>query len=185
VPNGGATGSAGFAASAGRPGTSAAAGSGGAGAGTSGAAGSSDAGGAVTTLTFDVTTAAVGGRYKPKNIGAVWIQNDSGKLVKSLEVWAGVRRRWLTRYVGVLSGATVDVTASATLSNHRAHHATWNLKDKSGAPVPPGKYTLVMELTDGDMTGRFNSIEFDTSAGPQSLSPTDAPSFTTMQLELK
>ena len=140
---------------------------------------------AVASLSFDVTTSPVGNRYQPKNIGAIWVQDASGKLVKSLEVWAGIRRRHLTKYVSALSGGSVDAMSSATLSSHKTHHATWNLKDRSGAAAAPGKYTLVMELTDGDTTGRFNTVEFDTSKGPTSLSPKDAPSFSAMKLQLQ
>jgi hypothetical protein len=127
----------------------------------------------------------VGGRYQPKNIGAIWVQDKNGKLVKSLAVWAAIRRRYLTRYASALAGSSVDVTASATLSSHRAHHATWDMKDRSGATVAPGSYTLVMELTDGDMTGRSNTVAFDTNAGAQTLSPADAPSFGSLKLVLQ
>jgi hypothetical protein len=160
-----------------------AAGTGAAAAGSAGA--SAPAAVVPTMLAFDVTTSAAGGRYQPRNIGAIWIENSSGKLVKSLEVWAGIRRRYLTRYAAALSGSAVDVTASATLSSHRAHHATWNMKDKSGAAASPGRYTLVMELTDADTTGRSNTVEFDTSAGPLSLMPASAASFSSMQLQLQ
>jgi hypothetical protein len=59
------------------------------------------------------------------------------------------------------------------------------MKDRSGAAAPAGKYTLVMELTDGDQTGRSNTIDFDTSAGPQTMTPAMAPSFTSMKLQLQ
>jgi hypothetical protein len=147
--------------------------------------GSTGASAGATSLSFDVTTSAVGYRYQPRNIGAIWVQDDSGKLIKSLEVWAGVRRRYLTRYTSALSGSTVDVTASATLSSHRAHHVTWNMKDKSGSAVAPGKYNLIIELTDGDQTGRNDIVPFDTSAGPSTSSPADAPSFSSMRLQLQ
>lgn len=184
-------GTGGVAGAAGERGAAGAAAGAGAGAGAAGsAAGSGGSSGAPTTnsvasLAFDVTTSAVGYRYQPKNIGAIWIQDQNGKLVKSLEVWARTRRRWLTRYQSQLAGSAVDVTASATLSNHRAHHVTWDLKDKSGATVAPGSYTLAMELTDGDQTGRMNTVPFDTSAGPKTLTPANAPSFNSMMLQLQ
>jgi hypothetical protein len=158
-------------------------------AGSGGATGAAGSGGAPATtpalLSFDVTTSPVGGRYQPKNIGAIWIQDANGKLVKSLEVWAGIRRRYLTHYNSALSGVAVDVTASATLSSHKTHHASWNLKDRNGAAVAPGKYTLVIELTDGDMTGRSDSVDFDMSAGAQTLTPANAPSFGSMKLQMQ
>jgi hypothetical protein len=150
-----------------------------------GAAGVPAANSSATSLAFDVTTSPVGGRYQPRNIGAIWIQDANGKLVKSLEVWAATRRRYLTRYASALSLASVDVTSSATLSSHRTHHARWTMTDRNGSIVMPGKYALVVELTDGDMTGRSTTIDFDTSAGAQTLMPSDAPSFSAMTVTLQ
>jgi hypothetical protein len=179
------TGVAGSAGNGGRAGGSGNAGMSAAGSGGTAGSGAAPGGGGILSLAFDVTTSPVGGRYQPRNIGAIWVEDGNGKLVKSLEVWAALRRRYLTAYVSALAGGFVDVTASATLGSHRAHHATWNMKDRNGAAVPPGKYTLVMETTDDDRTGRSNSVDFDTSAGPQTLKPANAPSFASMQLQLQ
>lgn len=51
--------------------------------------------------------------------------------------------------------------------------------------MPPGTYSLIMELTDGDRTGRTNSVPFDTSAGASDSSPADAPSFSSMHLQVQ
>lgn len=143
-------------------------------------------GSGVTSLTFNFSTEPVGGRYKPKNIGAVWISDSSGKLVKSLEVWARIRLRYLTKYAGVRGSARPDVTATATLPNHNlAHMVMWDLKDTKGAAVPPGKYTLNAEITDQDATGKNISVEVDTSAGPMTLMPPASTGFTKLELVLK
>jgi hypothetical protein len=141
----------------------------------------------LSALSFDVTTAPQGGKYKPKNIGAIWIQSGSGQFVKSLEVWAKTRRKYLTKYNAAVGGssAAIDVTASATLSSHKAHHVSWNLTDKSGAAVPAGKYTLWVEVTDADAAGKAYSVDFDTSAGAQTVSPADATYFSAMSLKLQ
>lgn len=141
--------------------------------------------GALTSVQFNVTTESLGGRYKPKNIGAIWITDDGGKLVKSLEVWARLRLRYLTKYASSRAGAKVDVTATATLTSHKAHMASWDLKDTTGAAVPPGKYTLNAEITDADATGKNVSVPFDTSAGPMTIKPADSTGFTGMELVLK
>lgn len=139
----------------------------------------------VTALAFEVSTAPVGLKYKPKNIGAIWIADESGKLVKSLEVWAATRVRYLTAYTKARAGASIDVSARATLPSHRAHQVTWDLTDKSGAQVEPGKYRLHLELTDGDATGQTTAIDFDTSAAAGSSTPPDAACFSGMKLQLK
>lgn len=139
----------------------------------------------VASLSFEVTTSGAGGRYQPKNIGAIWIEDDNGDVVKTLQVWAGSRRRYLTGYLGAMAGSKIDVTASATLPRHQTHTVSWNLKDKSGAAVAPGTYHVRMELTDGNQTGKSNTLDFDTSQGPKTLSPSDAPSFGAMKLVLQ
>jgi hypothetical protein len=172
--------------------------------GASGASGAADGGGAggadaspndagvveppstaVTSLRFEVTTSAVGGRYQPKNIGAIWIEDDGGAVIKTLEVWAKTRRRYLTGYLGAMAGGTVDVTASATLSRHQTHTVTWDLKDKAGNVVMPGAYRLRMELTDRDSAGRSHVVDFDTRQGAMTLTPPDAPSFGALQIALQ
>jgi hypothetical protein len=160
---------------------------GGAGGSQTGAAGSGTdgGGGTVSSVAFDVMTAPQGGLYQPRNIGAIWIQDSSGKFMKSLEVWAGIRRTYLSKYNAAHGSMAVDVTASATLNSHKMHHATWNLKDRSGAAAPPGKYTVFIELTDTDWTGKFKSVDFDTSMGPQTLMPTGDSYFSALKLTLQ
>jgi hypothetical protein len=138
----------------------------------------------VTKLEFSYTTESLGGRYAPKNVGAIWVSDSSGKLVKSLEVWARVRLRYLTSYASARGSARPDVTATATLTNHKSHTASWDLKDTTGAAVAPGKYTLHAELTDNHMTGKTIMIPFDTSAGA-TIEPEASPGFMDMKLVLQ
>jgi hypothetical protein len=154
-------------------------------AGSAGAAGSTSPTGTVASLSFDVMTAPQGGLYQPRNIGAIWIQDSTGRFMKSLEVWAGIRSRYLSKYAAARGSMAVDVTASATLSSHRMHHATWNLKDRTGTAAPAGKYTLYIELTDTDWTGKFKSVDFDTSLGAQTLMPAGDSYYSAMKLTLQ
>lgn len=139
----------------------------------------------VTTLELSYTTEALGGRYAPKNVGAVWVTDSSGKLVKSLEVWARIRLRYLLNYAAARGSARPDVTATATLTNHKAHMATWDLKGSSGAAVPPGKYTLHAEVTDSHMDGKTITIPFDTSAGPTTIDAPASAGFKSLKLTLQ
>lgn len=139
----------------------------------------------VTALELSYSTESLGGRYSPKNIGAIWVTDSSGKLVKSLEVWARTRLRYLTTYASARASARPDVTATATLTNHKAHMASWDLKDITGAAVPSGKYTLHAEVTDSHTDGKAITVPFDTSAGPTTIEPPDSPGFVGMKLVLK
>lgn len=142
--------------------------------------------GTVQSVTFDVTTVAQGGKYAPKNIGAIWIEDESGAYVRSIEVWAGIRKRDLRQYVSKLGGRKdTDVTTSATLRAHRAHEVTWDLKDSSGAVVPAGAYKLYVEVTDREGAGQTYSVAFDTSQGTQIITPAGSSYYNSMSLKLE
>jgi hypothetical protein len=149
----------------------------------SGSAMNSD--GRVSMLAFDVQTKAQGGRYAPRNIGAIWIQNDAGQFVKTLKLWSRIRQRYLSKYNAARSGMTIDVTTSATLSSHMLHHVAWDLKDRNGQSVEPGKYTLFIEVTDKDAPGALEQLEFDTSHGAQTVEPEDASYYEMQKLVLR
>jgi hypothetical protein len=141
--------------------------------------------GAVSTLEFNYSTESLGGRYSPKNVGAVWVTDSNGKLVKSLELWARTRLRYLLTYATARESARPDVTATATLTSHKAHTASWDLKDSTGASVPAGKYVLHAEVTDSHADGKSISVPFDTSAGAATLKAPDSAGFTGLELVLK
>lgn len=149
-----------------------------------GAAGAAAPSGGVRSVAFEVLTVSQGGRYQPRNIGAIWIADASGKLIKSLKVWARVRQRYLIKYNAARSGMAIDVTASATLTSHQTHRVSWDHKDRAGAVAPPGKYSLMIEVTDKDAQGAVGQFPFDTSAGATTLTPTATPQFTMLKLQL-
>lgn len=141
------------------------------------------AGSEPSSVSFTVTTAAPGGRYQPKNIGAIWIQTPAGDFVKTLELWAKTRRRYLTKYnTTVGTSGAVDVTASATLPSHIAHRVSWDHRDRSGALLEAGAFRACVEVTDADATGPYYCLDFDTRAGMQSLTPADQPCFKSLTL---
>ena len=78
----------------------------------------------------------------------------------------------------------IDVTASATLSSHQMHRVTWDLKDRAGAAAPPGKYSVLIEVTDKDAAGVLGQFEFDTSRGPAVLMPANTPQYSMLKLQL-
>jgi hypothetical protein len=113
------------------------------------------------TLSVSVTSASVGGRYAPRNVGAIWIETGSGEFVKTIERWVAIRtsdlRAWNQRtggwgfsFFGTSSSPdAVDCVTAATLTNHRAHSPTWAMKDVDGMVVPDGPYKVVLEVGDG------------------------------------
>lgn len=156
-------------------------GSGGVGGESAGAGGSSSTGD--SSVSFDVTTLPQGGKYQPKNIGAIWVETASGQFVRTLQLWARVRRRYLTKFNSAVgTPGAVDVTASATLPRHEPHHVTWDLTDRSGAAVTPGAYRLWIEVTDAEASGSSYALDFDTRVGSQTLTPADQTYFHALSL---
>ena len=187
---GGGSGSAGSSGSGGKSSGSGCAGTSGSGgksssAGTSGAAGSAGSSAESTSVSFTVTTMPLGGKYQPKNIGAIWIETRDGEFVKTLELWAKTRRRYLTKFnKAVGTAGTVDVTASATLLMHKTHDVLWHHIDRSALNRSPGPYRLCVEVTDASATGQNYCLDFDSSAGAQTLTPADQTYFKALSLSV-
>jgi hypothetical protein len=176
---------AGMSGAAGSAGAGIAGASGSAGAGASGAGGAAGSHAESTSISFSVTTMPLGGKYEPKNIGAIWVETRSGEFVKTLELWAKTRRRYLTRFykAGGTTGS-VDVTASATLSVHKTHEVLWNHLDRSALSRSPGLYRLCVEVTDASASGQSYCIDVDSSAGTQTLTPEDQAYFKALSLSV-
>jgi len=138
-----------------------------------------------TRLTFRVLTVPLGGRYAPRNIGAVWIETSAGRFVKTLTRWARQRARYLSRFATASGNNLVDATTSATLQTHVVHEVSWDLTDTAGARVADGDYKILIETTDRNSSGDSLAIPFSTGPDPFSIAPEDAPHFVDMTLKLE
>ena len=87
---------------------------------------------------------------------AVWIENENGELVKTLFVTefaakGGYEKRpdaipvWVERS-GVAQGSVADAVSGATPKSGSLSYV-WDLTDESGARVPDGTYTFLVEGT--------------------------------------
>lgn len=141
--------------------------------------------GALTKLTFSVKTAPNGGRYKPKNIGAIWVETSDGKFVKTLERWARIRARFLKTFAAASNNDLTDAVTSATLTTHKEHKVTWDLTDRSDARVKDGKYRLAIEMTDKDAAGALLYVPFTLGRAPVRLTPTSTAQFSAMSLTIE
>lgn len=136
------------------------------------------------TLTVTVTTAQTATAvYAPKNILAIWIEDNSGKFIKTLMAYASTRKAYLTNW-GTSTNAIgsayniVDAVSGATLSSHSTRTCSWNGTDYSGKVAADGSYKLCMELTDQHIASNYTSFMFTKGSANQSLTPPDVlPSF--------
>ena len=140
-------------------------------------------------LTVSVKTSDTGGNYKPKNVVSIWIEDSSGKFVKTLMVYADKRMKHLNTWE-TSTNATgsmynkVDAISGATRSNHNTVlNCTWNGKDYAGKLVADGNYLLRMELTDKNNTGRTTSIAFVKDGNAFTQTPANVPSFSNISLK--
>jgi hypothetical protein len=134
-------------------------------------------------VSFRVTTLPQGGRYEPKNAGAIWVEDTEGSWVKTLALWASVRVRYLTEYqVRNPSHDKTDAITSATLREHQTHEVRWNLEDAAGESVADGDYVVVVEVTDRDASGKVLEVGFTKASEPLHVTLEDSEFFADVEL---
>ena len=139
------------------------------------------------TLAASVTSSSTGGNYAPRNVVAIWIEDNSGKFVKTLLAYANARITHLNTWQAssLAAGKEFDKTdaiSGATQSSHATRTCQWNGTDYSGKLMADGDYKVRMELTDKNATGNIASFTFTKGATAQKLTPTSVPSFSSVML---
>ena len=102
--------------------------------------------------------------YAPRNVVAVWVENDAGAFVKTLLRYGVKRAEYLIAWESVAADRSQidgdpDVITGATRSGHGPLTVTWNLVDWMGNPVDDGIYTIRMELTDHNSSSMSENNE--------------------------
>ena len=97
-------------------------------------------------FTLSVTTVSYSGRFAPRNVGAIWIEDATGSFVKTLRTWGGPRLNNALRWQSVAAGSRVDAISSATRAGHGPISGAWNCTDGSRSAVPQGPYSACIEF---------------------------------------
>lgn len=139
------------------------------------------------TLSVSVKTGTTGGTYAPKNIEAIWVEDSTGKFVKTLLAYANQRKGYLYTWIASTTAAgsvynTVDATTGATQSTHGTRTCAWNGTNWNRVAVPDGTYRLRMELTDKHAQGNLATITFVKGKNLQTLNPANVPSFSSISV---
>lgn len=131
----------------------------------------------LTRLAFSVRTTAFGGQFKPRNVGAIWIERDDGTFVRTLERWGIMRAKWLERFNSASGGDVTDAITGPTLTSHGVHEVEWDLHDLSGCELPNGPLWLLVELTDRSGPGEWLAIPIEKGSEPGTTQPSDTAVF--------
>jgi thiamine biosynthesis lipoprotein ApbE len=106
-------------------------------------------GGYQVTLTINLKAPGGGGKRAKRPYVAVWVENAEGKRVRTVTVW-GNQRKYLPDLRSWWSLAREDAqwAASITRATRSAgqHRIAWDGMDDHGTPLPPGTYSIVLEV---------------------------------------
>jgi hypothetical protein len=137
-------------------------------------------------LDISVTTSSTGGNYAPRNVVAIWIEDESGNFVKTLLAYADKRIQHLNNWENATNAKgsmynRTDAITGATQSSHGTRTCSWNGTDYNKILVADGKYFVCMELTDKNSTGNFSKFEF-TKGVSSSVTPQNVASFSSVNI---
>jgi len=134
-------------------------------------------------LTVTATTFTANGTYAPRNVVAMWIQDSSGKFVKTMLILANARKAHLTNWVTATPvGNSIDAISGATQTSHGTRSCIWNGTDALKMPVADGTYTVKMEMTESNSGSRVGTFTFDKGPNAQTLTPTNIASFSNISI---
>ena len=135
------------------------------------------------SLSVSATTSTAGGNYAPRNIAAIWVEDNAGIYVKTLIVNAKRYMRHLTNWLAKNPNTeVVDASTGATSSDYGILTGTWNGTDAAGNVVADGTYRVCMELTDSNGTGNYAYFTFTKGAAADKQTPANKPSFSDISI---
>jgi len=139
---------------------------------------------AASCLTVSVTITGSGYKGSGNCVGAIWVEDGTGKFVKTLSVWGcariGTLHAWPADTSGI-AGKRVDAVTGCT-QKVGTKKATWNCTDYNRMPVPDGPYKVCFEDSQSNSGGPNQCIAFNKGASPFTLMPPNATDFTSVVL---
>ena len=81
----------------------------------------------------------------------MWVEDSGGNFIKTISRWSDVRTQYLLDWLAKAGAADADAVSGASRPNYPGTlKATWDLKNKAGAVIPDGTYTIRIEMADGN-----------------------------------
>jgi len=122
------------------------------------------------SMKVTVDTKTYNGNYAPKNVFAIWIENESGDYIRTLLVKAKRYKKKLDRWASISNmGSTgmVDAVTSASRNNHNSESVLWDLKDKNDQKVSDGIYKVWFEVNETNGTSKKTSATIRIDNNPK------------------
>jgi hypothetical protein len=142
---------------------------------------------------LQVTTVTANGTFAPHNVGAVWIEDDSGAFVKTLSKWGYLDLVEAVAWYSSSNANGVDAISGATRPSQGPLQAGWNCTDTSGAAVPRGRYRVCMTYAEDNSATSIRPnpsppimlcAPFVLGSAPLVLTPTGDAHFTDIHIAL-
>ena len=131
----------------------------------------------VGNVEITLTTVAYRGRYSPRHVGAIWIEDGEGKYLRSLDVWAQRREEHLAQWLAASGGKRGDAISGATKNPHQTHTLEWDRMDVDGVEYGAGTYVLRAEQTEDHSSasdpGPQLNLQFQMGQGKMEFSQAD------------
>jgi len=137
----------------------------------------------IGTLSVSTLTSSNGGPFSPRHVLAIWVENNSGQLVKTLLIYAAERKSNLTNWKSNSAGNSTDAITGATQNTHTTRTCSWNGKDASGTLVSNGYYKLCMELADSNGSSTFKTFTFAKDSIAKTATPSNVQSFSNISIK--
>ena len=139
------------------------------------------------TLSVSAVTCTAGGNYAPKNVIAIWVEDSSGKFVKTLLQYGTKRKTFLNNWGSATRAAgssynSTDAVTGATRTAFGTVYCNWDGTDFNKKLMADGEYRLRLELTDKNATGNVLTYPFNKGPKNQSMAPSAVSGFSAVSI---
>ena len=136
------------------------------------------------SLKANLLTTTYKGQYAPKHVLAIWIESSLGTFVKTLNLNASAREKYLKNWLDATSSEnTTDAVVGATLKSHVEMSCVWDGTDIKSNIVGDGNYNLKVEFTESNSTGKVASFPFTKGTATDSQTPAAVTNITVNTLD--
>jgi hypothetical protein len=137
-------------------------------------------------LKISFETHSYSGSFAPRNIGAVWVETETGQYVRTVDGWSRLRLRMLDGWIQFVDGDpnARDAISGATAQQHGPHVYYWDRMDNRGKMLSTGEFVIRGEMTEEAKNNRYFSIPFSLLQGPRTFEADDVEGFAKLRVEI-